>query len=320
MDAPEAPDPKETAQAQAAMNRETAITQHGLNATNQVTPYGNLTYSQIGTWEDGTPRYQAEQTLSPEMQALYGKYSGIASNLGDIGNTLTTNVKDQYGQPFKLGNEATEARLFELGSKRLDPRFAQEEDQLRTRLMNQGLQPGTPAWEAEMRSFSEGKNDAFNQLALTGRAQAGNEMLTERNQGLNEMMALLSGTQVQNPNFVNTPNTPVSGVDYAGLVNQNYQQQSDAYNAKMGGLFNLAGTVAGGWARGGFPMPSDRRVKQNITRIGTADNGLPIYLFKYKGSAEWTMGFMADEVREIRPGAVVTIGGIDHVRYDLAVR
>lgn len=321
MDAPEQSDPKETAAAQSQMNRETAITQHGLNATNQVTPYGSLTYSQIGKWEDGTPRYQAEQTLSPEMQALYGKYSGIANNLGDIGNTLTTNVKERYGQPFEFGNEATEARLFDLGSKRLNPRFAEQEDQLRTRLEQQGLKPGTPAWEAEMRSMNEGKNDAFNQLALTGRAQASNEMLTERNQGLNEMMALLSGTQVQNPNYVNTPNTPVSGVDYAGLVAQSDAAKQQAYSDKMSGLFNLAGTVAGGWARGGFPMPSDRRVKQPDAHIiGKADNGLNVWAYKYVGSSQWQIGFMADEVKKVHPDAVVNVGGIDHVRYDLAVR
>lgn len=318
MDAPDAPDPKETAAAQATMNRETAITQHGLNSTNQRTPYGNLTYNQIGNWEDGTPRYEAVQSLSPEMQGLYDKYAGIASNLGDIGNTLTTNVKDSYGQPFKLGNEETEARLFDLGSKRLDPRFAEQEDQLRTRLINSGLKEGTPAWEAEMRSFSEGRNDAYNQLALTGRAQASNEMLTERNQGINEMLAMLSGTQVQQPNYVNTPNTPVSGVDYAGLVSQDYANEMSAYNAQMGGLMGLGGTIAGGWARAGFPMPSDPRVKEGAVRIGIADNGLPIWLFRYKGSSQWTIGFMADEVRKVRPEAVVNLGGIDHVRYDLA--
>ncbi len=319
MDSPKPADPKETAAAQTAMNKETAITQHGLNSTNQVTPYGNLTYSQIGTWEDGTPRYQATQTLSPEMQELFNKYNGIASNIGDIGNTLTTNVKERYGQPFELGNEETEARLFDLGSKRLNPRFAEQEDQLRTRLTNQGLMPGTPAWEAEMRSFSEGKNDAFNQLALTGRAQASNELLTERNQSLNEMMALLSGTQVQNPNFVNTPNTPVSGVDYAGLVAQNDAAKQQAYSDKMSGLFNLAGTVAGGWARAGFP--SDRRVKQpDAYIIGKAHNGLDIWAYKYVGSSQWQIGFMADEVKELHPDAVVNVQGIDHVRYDLAVR
>ncbi|UWF68412.1 MULTISPECIES: hypothetical protein [unclassified Brucella] len=38
--APEAPDPKETATAQAAANRSTAITQQNLNMVNQNNPWG----------------------------------------------------------------------------------------------------------------------------------------------------------------------------------------------------------------------------------------------------------------------------------------
>ncbi len=68
MDAPSpppAPDPKETAAAQSQMNKETAVAQYGLNATNQVTPQGTLTYKQIGTWADGTPRFEATTAYSP---------------------------------------------------------------------------------------------------------------------------------------------------------------------------------------------------------------------------------------------------------------
>jgi hypothetical protein len=302
------------------MNKDTAVTQYGLNATNQVTPYGNLTYDQIGQWDDGTPRFQATQSLSPEMQDLYNKYSGIASNLGDIGTNLSDNVKDEFSQPFSLDNEAVEGRIFELGSKRLDPMFSEGEESLRTRLMNQGLQPGTPAFDAEMRNFSEGKNDAYNNLLLTGRQQAGGELLTERNQSLNEMIAALTGTQTQNPNYVNTPQPGVSGVDYAGLVQSNYANASDAYNAKISGLFGMGKALAGGWATGGFGMPSDRRIKRDIRRIGTADNGLPIYVYRLAGSKIPQIGFMADEVQKMHPDAVVNVGGIDHVRYDLAVR
>lgn len=319
MKAPSAPDPAQTAAAQAQMNKETAVTQYGLNATNQVTPYGNLTYNQIGTWDDGTPRFEATQTLSPEMQDLYNKYSGIASNLGDIGTNLSGNVKDQFSQPFSLDNEAVEGRIFDLGSKRLDPMFAEGEESLRTRLMNQGLQPGTPAWEAEMRRFSEGKNDAYNNLLLTGRQQAGNELLTERNQSLNEMIAALTGTQTQNPNYVNTPTPGVSGVDYAGLVQDNYNNAMQNYQAKLSGLFGMGKALAGGWATGGFPMPSDRRIKRDIRRIGTADNGLPIYIYTLVGSRIPQIGFMADQVKELHPDAVVSIGGIDHVNYAKAV-
>lgn len=256
MDGPEAPDPVATAKAQSQVNRETAVTQQGLNSTNQVTPWGNLTYSQSGTWDDGTPRYTATQSYSPEGQKIFNNYSSLSGKIGDIGNTLAGNVAGTMGQPFKLGNEATEGRLMELGRKRLDPMFAEREQSTETDLLNRGIRPGTPAYESIKRSENEGRNDAYNSLLLGGRAQASNELLTERNQPLNELMAMLGGTQVQQPGFTNTPNTSVSGTDYAGLVQNKFNQESAQHNAMMGGLFGLGGTALGAWGKGGFPMPS----------------------------------------------------------------
>lgn len=118
---PPAPDPQQTAQAQAQMNRETAITQAGLNMTNQRTPYGNLNYNQIGTWSDGTPRFEAVQQLSPEQQELYNLNTQTEQNLGQIGVEQSGRIGELLNSPISLDNEATEARLMELGQKRLDP-------------------------------------------------------------------------------------------------------------------------------------------------------------------------------------------------------
>ncbi len=319
MDAPQAPDPKATAAAQGQMNKETAIAQANLNNYDQYTPQGSLKYDVIGTNSDGTPKYQATQTYSPENQKLYDNYMKLAGQMGGIGNTLAGNVAQTQGQPFKMGNEATEARLMELGSKRLDPLLARRREGTESDLINRGVRPGSEAYERMMGNVGEQENDAYNQLLLTGRGQAAQESLAERNQPLNEMMALLGGTQVQQPNMVNTPQTSVSGVDYAGLVSNNYNQQVGANNAMWGGIAGLGGSALGGWGKAGFPMPSDRRLKKDIERVGTLANGLPVYLYTMKGGATPMLGLMADEVRAVRPDAVVKVGGFDHVRYDMAV-
>jgi hypothetical protein len=57
--------------------------------------------------------------------------------------------------------------------------------------------------------------------------------------------------------------------------------------------------------------PSDRRVKQNIERVGTHPLGIGLYLFDYKAEyqAEFgrgrQFGVMADEVEQVLPEAVV---------------
>jgi hypothetical protein len=140
-----------------------------------------------------------------------------------------------------------------------------------------------------MMNFEQQRNDAYNSLALSGRGQAFNEALTERNQPLNEISALLSGSQVQQPNFVSTPQTGVGGVDYTGLVNNAYNAEVANYQAGMGGLFGL------GAAGLGMFSFSDRRLKINVRRVGRTDDGVPIYTYQYAWGGPVQMGVMADE-------------------------
>lgn len=330
---PAPPDPVATAAAQAGANRDTAVTQGLMNMINQRGPDGSLTYNQIGeqTLTDSLtgksytiPRYEAVTELSPAQQQLQSINDQTQQNIATIGRDQSARIGALLGKPIDLSNEATEARLMDLGSKRLDPRFAREEEALRTRLVNQGIRPGTAAFDAEMSNFSQGRNDAYNNLLLTGRGQAVQEALAERNQPINEISALLSGSQVSQPNFVNTPQTQVAGTDYAGIVNSNYQaqvaaanQKAQSGNAMMGGLFGLAGTLG----KVALPMISDRRAKTEISPVGRLNNGLKVYRYRYKAGGPFMIGLMADEVAEVHPEAIERLpNGLDAVHYDLAVQ
>lgn len=318
---PAAPDPTATANAQGNMNTNTAITQQLLNQTNQVTPYGNLTYSQNGnstfTGADGksytVPQFTATQTLTPQQQQLLDLSNKTKSNLGQIGVDQSAKIGSLLGTNVNL-DTATENKIDQLGAARLDPQFARSEDALRTQLSNKGIQPGSQAWNAEMTQFQQGKNDAYNQLYLNGRQQGSQEALTERNQPINEISALLSGSQVSQPNYTSTPTTSVGGVDYTGLVNNNYNAAMSQYNtavgqqnAAMGGLFGLGGTLgsAGISAMKAAPtvmMFSDRRLKSDIVPVGRLPNGLALYDYTIFGRRE--RGVMADEVEQLMPEAV----------------
>lgn len=243
---PKAPDPKETASAQAGMNRDTATSQQLLNMTDQITPDGSLTYTQNGqtgfTGADGKwvsiPKFTATTTLSKQQQDIKNQTDAASLNLGTIANERSNFLKDYLSKPFDV-NAETEQNIYDLGKSRLDPRFAADEESVRTRLTNQGITEGSPAWTAAMRDFSEGKNDAYNSLALNGRSQAFQEASYERSQPLNEIIGLLSGSQVQNPQFAATPQASVGGVDYSGLVSDKYKADVASSQAKMGGLFGL---------------------------------------------------------------------------------
>ena len=108
------------------------------------------------------------------------------------------------------------------------------------------------------------------------------------------------------------------------LYNQFQQQQAYPFQVSQF-LANIAegtGALSGSTTTTQQPMSffSDRRLKHDIKRVGTAENGLPIYKFKYKGddSEQTHVGFMADEVEKIHPEAVGLAGGYKTVDYDKA--
>jgi hypothetical protein len=69
-----------------------------------------------------------------------------------------------------------------------------------------------------------------------------------------------------------------------------------------------------------FGSGSDRRIKENIKRIGKLNDGQPIYRFNYKGDPATHIGLIAQNVEKKHPDAVREFNGIKHVNYDEATR
>lgn len=324
MDAPSpppAPDPKETAAAQAQMNKETAVAQYGLNATNQITPQGTSTYRQIGTWSDGTPRFEQTTAYSPTEQNIYETGAKTRQNLADIGSTQSAKIGDLLNTPYSL-NEATQNKISQLQKGFLDPQWTEQEDRLKDQLINSGVRQGSDAYTRAMRDFSTNRQRAYDQSYLDSYNTAQQSSLAERNQPINEITALMSGSQVSNPSFGSTPSPGVAPTDYLGAVQQNLNQQNLGYQAQvnqnqglMSGIFGLGSAALGGWGYGGFKM-SDRNAKENEIRVGWTDGGLPIYVYNYIGSDTPEMGVMAQDVLKVAPEAVATMpNGMMAVHY-----
>lgn len=220
-------------------------------------------------------------------------------------------------KPFDGSNEATEARLMELGRKRLDPLIAQQEDTLATKLSNQGIKLGSAAYDRAMAQQGQNRNDAYNQLLLSGRGQAFSEAQAERNQPINEITALLSGSQVSMPQAAGFNQSQIPTTDTAGLINENYNQKMNIYGQQMAQRQNVMGGLFG---LGSALIMSDRRTKTDIEEVGETKDGQPIYTYRYKAGGPMQLGLMAQDVEKKRPDAVTTIGGIKHVDYGKALQ
>lgn len=77
---PAAVDPTALAAAQTASNISTAQNQAALNNSNTYSPYGSSIWTPT-TNAQGQTTYTLNQTLSPELQQLFGTQSGLAQNL-----------------------------------------------------------------------------------------------------------------------------------------------------------------------------------------------------------------------------------------------
>jgi len=156
------------------------------------------------------------------------------------------------------------------------------------------------------------------QLNNAGVQQSLQQQLALRGQPINEAAALLSGQQIQYPQFQNAPQVAIQAPDYQGAVAQNYAGQLGMYNAALQrqGANNAAIGQFGGNALMASAMAfSDRRLKRNAERIGTGSHGLPIYRYEYLWG-EPAIGYMADDVAAVAPHAV-TVGpdGFAQVNY-----
>jgi hypothetical protein len=324
--APKPPDPVKTAAAQTASNIGTALAEGAINRVDQVTPDGALTYARSGMeqWRDplsgrvyDIPRYTATTTLSAAQQRIKDEEDRASLNLAALAAGQSGRLQGLLDRPLDLGNEAVESRLLELGARRLEPRLAEARRRAETDAASRGIRLGSAAYDRLMRGVGETENDAWTQLLLSGRGQALNELLTERNQPLNEISALLSGSAVAQPRFVGTPQADVANTDYAGLVNANYQQQLAAaeqrnrsLNQAFGGMFGIAGNLI---------KYSDRRLKKDIRKVGETGDGQNIYAYRYNGGKAMHLGLMAQEVQRRKPEAVVSVGGFKAVDYEKAL-
>ena len=94
-------------------------------------------------------------------------------------------------------------------------------------------------------------NNRFSQLASIldaqdrSRAGALQEQYAQRNQPINEISALLSGSQVATPNFAIATPDRMQTTDVAGIAQQGYQNQMQAYQQKMANLNNTIGAISG---------------------------------------------------------------------------
>jgi hypothetical protein len=322
--APAAPDYRAAAQETASGNLDAARAATAANRVNQVTPYGNLDYTISGQDPYGNPTWTATTSLSDVGQQLLNNQNQASLGLGGTINAALGRVQSTMGQEFNPNLPSTGFNpgqsYQEAYMERLRPQLEQSRESTQARLANQGIAPGTQAYENAMRQQSQKENDLLLGATTQGfgvgsqaNQQAFNQEMTKYNMPLNTLSALRSGSQVQNPTFVNSAQQATTGgADILGAAQMGYNAQMGDFNAKQAAQQNFNQGLMG--LAGAGIMASDIRMKENIKQIHWLPNGLPVYEFEYKpefkdhplaGHGKF-VGVMAQEVEQVMPEAVIT--------------
>jgi hypothetical protein len=228
-------------------------------ATSGIRSGGGIAPNRNDFMTGGDDRWSATITLSPEQQQMLDLQNQIGiSSLGQVQDNLSKPFDTSLlpAQMINAGQTAQDAIM-----SRLEPSLQRRQAALDTQLANQGIGRGTQAYQTAQNEFGQQMNDAYIQAALQGigignqaRQQALNEQLTLRNEPLNALNALRTGSQVQNPSFINPAQQGLAqSPDLLGAAQASYGAQLGASNAAnanssnfMSGLMGLGGYALGG--------------------------------------------------------------------------
>jgi hypothetical protein len=225
---------------------------YGKNEGRQFTALPTATGNMPTITQTLTPQQQKLLDLQVETQGLLGGLAkqGAGAMEGLIGKRL-----DLSKLPAGPGNaEATRNKVIQAMMSRVNQDTANERDNLNSNLIAAGIRPGSKAYDDRMHLVDRAYNDARNNAYVAAgqeasrdfgmdtqrRAQGLSEMLTERQMPLNEISALMSGSQVSNPFAVPgySPMNP-QGTPYMQALQGLSGYNTDLYNseaAQAGGI------------------------------------------------------------------------------------
>lgn len=286
------PDYMGLANAQSDYNKNNAIQQQLMNNPDQVGPYGSrtLTMGPDGHWTLNT-------SLSPQLQqnfdqsnALFGtmlnRASGALSNglnYNSLAPAPTFDTSKVPGLPTADANDLNTVRdsVYRQQTQYLDPQFQQAQSDLESKLANQGIMPGSEAYNREMNNFNLTKQKAYgdardsaiqaggqeqsrlfgiglqaNQAGMNNAVAGFNAGMQGRQQGvaeqnylhnapINDIASLRGSTQFTMPSFGGMTGTSMPGVDFMNAANMGYNANLAQQNANKAENTNFTNGLFG---------------------------------------------------------------------------
>jgi len=275
-------------------NQNRAVQQNYMNNPDQSNPYGSKTTTQdptTGKWSVNTQFSAPIQQQFDQQNQFNTKSLGQASSLLDRGGlnyngapampTFNTSGVSAIPDASESNLNKTRDAVYAQNTQYLDPQFQQGQSDMDVKLANQGIMPGSEAYNREVNNFALNKQKAYGDarnssiaaggaeqsrqfgLGLQSHQQGMNDALTNFNTGLqsrqqgvsesnnqysapvNALATLRGGSQIQSPTFGSTTGTSIPGVDFTTAAQSQYNASLGDANANNAYSNNITNGLFG---------------------------------------------------------------------------
>lgn len=261
--APTPPDPTATSNTQQQYNTQAATTQNQLNSYNQNSPTGSINYVADPNSPSGytlsTQYSQPEQNLFNQYTNTQGAFGAQAPGLINNATNLYNGAANFYATTPNIDGSAVTKQLNNWDQQYLQPIFGQQQSNTDAQLRNQGLNPGSTAYDNAQNLLARNQGDVTNQYLSQNQAQGYSQAL--QNYGLQQQNAgaetgiagseaglggsLFAASAPTGPTQNATPTASIQPANYSGAVQSNYQGQLQNYQNTWNNIGKLAGAVGG---------------------------------------------------------------------------
>jgi len=283
---PPAPDPYATAAAQTGENMASVTANDVLSKVPQTDQYGNTTtYTQTGNFDytDPTngdkyalPTYSQQTSMSPQNQAIYNSVQKAEGGMANDANALLKQEQGNLSNPIDLSKYQMSAykapaayqapTAFDANSvtpylqtswqEPFQRQQSLQTEQFNQQLADQGIQPGSAAYNNAMLGFTQNQTSAWDTANSQNYENAANTALGAYNENSQNALNAWQANATQGLNAYN-----------ANLEGNQFNQQNAIQGAELpiqelgqllGGATNAGGSAGGGTSQ--FSSPNFEQV------------------------------------------------------------
>ena len=278
-----------------------------------------------------TPTFDKTQAEKSQLDTIRRGTFDIDTSLGSMGTRINPDgtVSRVYGESAAdqqrqglieqgLGGlagtpEMAQQAFYDQQTRLLQPQMSQQTENLEEQLINQGLTPGSQQYDQRLKALRDQQagtmSDISNKALFAGQqfqgGQIGNIGALANQRDILQL-AGLSGTTGASDLYTQQFNADTA--------------KAQAKQAKRDANMQMVGQAVGS-AAGAF---SDKRLKENLVKVGKLNNGLDVYVGNYKEETGLDttpqLFLIAQEVQEVNPEAVIQDGEFLKVIYNKAVK